>query len=59
MGSAWFFASRMIGAGVACLLHGLFPFLFRTTGSTTIRQLHERMVTNRTRHKSEAPASVG
>ncbi len=59
LGSAWFFAFRMMGAGVACMLHGLFPFLFGTTGSTAIRQLHDRMVTDRTRHKNEAPASVG
>lgn len=59
LGSAWFFAFRMMSAGVACMLHGLFPFLFGTTGSTAIRQLHDRMVTNRTRHKNEAPASVG
>jgi hypothetical protein len=46
----------MIGAGIACWLHGLFPFLFCTTGSSTIRELHERMVTHRIRQKNEAPA---
>lgn len=56
LGSAWSFAFRMIVAGVACFLHGLLPFLFRTTGSSTIRQLHERMVTHRARPKDEAPA---
>ncbi len=56
LGSAWSFAFRMIVAGLACLLHGLFPFLFRSTGSSTICQLHERMVTNRMRQKNEAPA---
>lgn len=56
LGSAWSFAFRMIGAGIACWLHGLFPFLFCTTGSSTIRQLHERMVTHRIRQKEEAPA---
>lgn len=55
--SAWSFSFRMIGAGIACLLHGLFPFLFGSTGSSTIRQLHERMVTNRARQKIEAPAA--
>ena len=54
--SAWSFAFRMISAGMACMLHGLFPFLFGTTGSSTICQLHERMVTNRIRQKNEAPA---
>jgi len=56
LGSAWSFAFHMIGAGFACWLHGLFPFLFCTTGSSTIRELHERMVTNRIRQKNEAPA---
>ena len=47
--SASFFGSRMILAGCACLLHGLFPFLFVTTGSSTVKHLHERMITHRTR----------
>ena len=57
LGSAWSFAFRMIGAGIACFLHGLLPFVFCTAGSSTIRQLHERMVTNRARQKNEAPAA--
>ena len=56
LGSAWTFAFHMISAGIACALHGLFPFLFGTTGSSTIRQLHERMVTNRARQKNDAAA---
>ncbi len=56
LGSAWSFAFRMICAGVACFLHGLFPFLFGSTGSSTICELHERMVTNRVRQKNETPA---
>jgi hypothetical protein len=58
LGSAWSFAFRMIGAGIACFLHGLLPFLFSSTGSSAIRELHERMVANRVRYKNEAPASV-
>ena len=53
--SAWSFAFRMACAGCACFLHGLFPFLFVTTGSSTIRELHERMVTNRARQKNDSP----
>ena len=49
MGMAFSFAVAMIGAGLACLLHGIFPFLFVKTGSRTITQLHDRMVTNRSR----------
>ena len=47
--SAAGFGSRMMVAGLACMLHGLFPFLFVTTGSRTIRHLHETMITHRSR----------
>jgi hypothetical protein len=30
----------LIGAGLACLVHGLLPFLFVNTGSNVIRRLH-------------------
>ena len=43
------FGGRMIVAGIACLLHGIFPFLFVKTGSRQINHLHDRMVTNRRR----------
>ena len=46
------FGTRMIAAGFACLLHGIFPFLFVTTGSKTVRHLHERMITHRSRGKA-------
>jgi uncharacterized integral membrane protein (TIGR00698 family) len=45
--TAWGFAFSMAAGAVACLLHGLFPFAFQTSGSRRIRELHERMVTNR------------
>lgn len=41
------FGIRMILGGFACLLHGIFPFLFVKTGSAQISTLHERMVQNR------------
>ena len=31
----------LIGAGLACLVHGLLPFLFVNTGSKTIRRLND------------------
>jgi len=43
------FGLRMILGGMACLLHGLLPFLFIRTGSSTIALLHERMVISRRR----------
>lgn len=47
MGVAFGFGTRMILGGLACLVHGLLPFLFTSTGSATVRRLHERMVTRR------------
>lgn len=43
------FGLAMLLGGAACLIHGLFPFLFTSTGSATITQLYGRMVTNRSR----------
>jgi Family of unknown function (DUF6356) len=63
LGSATSFALRMFGAGLCCLVHGFFPFLFVRTGSNTVTQLHDRMVLNRDRRlrtanrdASEVPA---
>ncbi len=41
------FGTRMVLAGIACLVHGLLPFLFVRTGSQTIAELNERMIANR------------
>jgi len=46
-GSALSFGTKMILAGVACVVHGVLPAVFVTRGSDTIRALHERMVTKR------------
>ena len=43
------FGGRMILAGLACLVHGLLPFLFVRTGSAAIAALHTRMITHRSR----------
>lgn len=43
------FGTTMIGAGIACLVHGLIPGLFKSTGSRAIGDLHTRMVTHRRR----------
>ena len=50
MRSALGFAGGMLAGGLACLLHGIFPFLFPKTGSKVITRLHTRMVTHRVRH---------
>lgn len=49
MGTSWSFAGRLFLASIACFLHGLFPFLCVKTGSSTIKDLHKRMVTHRDR----------
>lgn len=46
-GVATRFGLRMIGGGVAALVHGVLPFLFTTTGSRTIEALHGEIVAKR------------
>ncbi|MFN3434663.1 MAG: DUF6356 family protein [Sphingomonas sp.] len=41
------FGLRMIGGGIAALVHGVLPFLFTTTGSRTIEALHGEIVAKR------------
>ncbi|MEQ8585217.1 MAG: DUF6356 family protein [Thalassobaculaceae bacterium] len=48
------FGFRMILGGLACLVHGLLPFLFTKTGSRVITDLHGRMVTHRSRPAPQA-----
>jgi hypothetical protein len=56
------FGLRMLFGGFACLLHAIFPFAFRHTGSECITELHERMVMHRAAaaraHGSAQPAKV-
>jgi hypothetical protein len=47
---AFTFGGRMLLAGIACILHGLLPAVFTSTGSRAVTALHERMVLNRSRH---------
>jgi Family of unknown function (DUF6356) len=49
MGMAFSFSFTMMGAALACLIHGLVPGLFKSTGSQTITCLYNRMVANRSR----------
>ena len=44
---AMYFGTRMLFAGIACLVHGVLPFLFVRTGSRAIAELNDRMVVNR------------
>jgi hypothetical protein len=54
MGVAFGFGARLILAGLACCVHGVFPFLFTKTGSRAIADLHERMVRHRARGAERA-----
>jgi hypothetical protein len=37
------FAARLLGAGLAALVHAVIPCLFETTASRMIREMHERI----------------
>ncbi len=52
------FGIRMLLAGMACMIHGVLPNLFKTTGSRQVRQLYDEMVANRVRHMA-VPGSSG
>lgn len=43
LGRALRLGSRLVGAGLACLIHGLFPALFTHTASGTINGLHREL----------------
>lgn len=47
LGRAACFGTRMMLAGIACLVHGVLPFLFVRTGSRAITELNDRMIVNR------------
>lgn len=44
------FGLRMMVGGFACMIHGIFPFLFVKTGSREVQHLHDIMVRNRRRN---------
>jgi Family of unknown function (DUF6356) len=52
------FGFRMVLGGLACILHGLLPFLFVKTGSKQIETLHGKMVVNRSRLPQKFPAPL-
>ena len=58
MGVAFGFGFRMLGAALACMVHGLIPGLFKTTGSKAVICLHNKLVTNRCRHMPDAPCTI-
>ena len=55
--SALTFGTKMVIAGIACMVHGLLPAVFVTRGSDTICALHERMVVKRRKGSRGTPNS--
>ena len=53
---AMYFGVRMVFAGLACVIHGVLPFLFVRTGSRAIADLNDRMVIQRRVRVSGIPA---
>jgi hypothetical protein len=51
LGVATSFGSRMVLAGLACMLHGVLPFVFVRTGSRTVAELNQRMIAGRSVRK--------
>jgi len=51
------FGVTMVVAGLACLLHGIFPFWFGRTGSNAITVLHRRMVSHRVGGEAPLPGT--
>ena len=53
--SAMGFSLSMLRAAFCCAVHAILPFLFVKTGSECITELHDRMVTNRSKLRGEEP----
>jgi len=47
MGSAFSFGGTMVVAGCACVLHGIFPFVFGSMGRSAVAKLYDRMISHR------------
>ena len=52
------FSGPLLMAGLAALVHAFLPFLCTSTASTTVKQLHARMM-NRARHPFSHGAKDG
>ena len=50
------FGLAMITGGVACVVHGLLPFLCVTSGSRRVRELHAVLLSHPARRVAEPPA---
>lgn len=57
LGQASRFGAVMIVAGLACLIHAVFPFWFEKTASLCVQRLHARM-SARTRPEPHKPGEA-
>ena len=46
-GVATRFGWRLTRGGIGCMVHGLLPFAFKTSGSDTVKELHDQLVAKR------------
>lgn len=46
-GVATRFGWRLTRGGVGCMIHGVLPFAFKSSGSDTVRELHAQLVAKR------------
>ena len=51
---ACWFGVRMLAGAAACCIHGVLPFLFTSTGSRTVLELHALLVAKRSGQLSRA-----
>ena len=54
--TAFGFGTRMIGGGIACMVHGVFPSLFTRTGSNTVKSLYGTMKSRQPAYQERPPA---
>ncbi len=54
--TAFGFGTRMIGGGLACLVHGIFPTLFTRTASNTVKSLYGTMKSRQPAYQERPPA---
>jgi hypothetical protein len=49
---------KMTAGGLAAIVHGVFPFLFQTTGSRITRELNATLEASRARAQAKAKAQA-
>ena len=52
------YSLRLFAAGFAALVHGFLPFLFETTASLAIKQMHDEMAARKARPASHQASDI-